>query len=126
MWTARRILALLVAVSLALLPAAGHANMAAKATMPAAGHMATHDMAMEDMTMSAMDDMDCCPHKSQHPHKAVDDCATALGCVLCVGFLAPVLTDLVSPVLLTSSAILFVSTPFDSQTGSPPFRPPRV
>jgi hypothetical protein len=126
MSTARRIFALLIAASLAMLPAAGHAGVAVKPVDIAA----TDDVGAHDMSamhgVAAMDDMDCCPHKSHGSDKAVDDCAAMAGCILCVGFLSPVLADLVSPVPLTSSAIPFISTPLNSQTGSPPFRPPRV
>jgi hypothetical protein len=118
---ARTILALLTAVSLALLPAAGHAGVAVKST----DMSAMSDMAAMD-EMAAMDDMACCPHKSHPADKAMDDCASMVGCILCFGFSGPVFSDIVFPPLLTSVAIAFASTPFHSQTGSPPFRPPRV
>jgi hypothetical protein len=127
MSTGRRILVFLLAVALAMLPAAGHAGFAAVAADPAmtdtsAMHhgsaMHHHDVAMDDMA-------DCCPHKRHDSHKEVDDCATMAGCILCVGFLAPMDSALIYPVLPTGLAVSFAGTPLPSQIGSPPFRPPR-
>jgi hypothetical protein len=127
MRTGRNILALLVAVALAMLPAAGHAGVAATAAEPAMTDMSAmhHGAAIHDHD-AAMDDMaDSCPHKHHGSHNAVDDCATMAGCILCVGFLAPAQTEFISPVLLTSMEVSFANTPMHSQIGSPPFRPPR-
>jgi hypothetical protein len=111
---ARAIFAFLIAVSVAVLPAAGH-GVPLKPT----------DMA--DMSeMSAMDDMACCPDKTRPSHKAVDDCASMAGCVLCFGFLGPAPSAVVSPVFMTSTVMAFATNPFDSQPAHPPFRPPRV
>jgi hypothetical protein len=121
MSTARRILALLIAVSLAMLPAAGHAGIAVVTADAVAMDQSMHHM----HDMAAMDDMDCCPHKSHPAGKSVDDCATMAGCVLCVGFLGAVSSEIASPLLLTSSTSPFAGTPLDSHGGSPPFRPPR-
>jgi hypothetical protein len=127
MSTGRRILVFLLAVALAMLPAAGHAGYVAAAAAPAmtdtsamhhGSEMHHHDVAMDDMA-------DCCPHKHDGSHKAVDDCASMAGCTLCVGFLAPTDSALISPVLPTGAAVSFASTPLHSQIGSPPFRPPR-
>jgi hypothetical protein len=127
MSTGRRILVLLLAVALAMLPAAGHAGFAFLAADPAmtdtsAMHhgsaMHHHDAAMGDMA-------DCCPHKHHGSHKAVDDCASMAGCILCVGFLVPTDSTLISPVPLTGAAVSFASVPLPSQIGSTPFRPPR-
>jgi hypothetical protein len=112
---ARPILALLIALSVAVLPAAGHAGVPLKPS----------DMA--DMSeMSAMDDMACCPEKSHPSHKAVDDCASMAGCVLCFGFLRPTPSDVVSPIFAPSTVIAFATDRFDSQPAHPPFRPPRA
>src|SRR5262249_54466254 len=112
---ARPILALLIALSVAVLPAAAHVAMSGKT------------MDMSDATeMSAMDDMACCPDKPQPPHKSMDDCAAMVGCVLCFGFLGPASSDIASPVFATSAVIAFATDPFDSQPSNPPFRPPRV
>ena len=127
MSTGRRIIVFLLAVALAILPVAGHAGVASLAADPAMTGMSAmqhgsamhhHDIAMDDMA-------DCCPHKHPGSHKAIDDCASMAGCILCVGFLAPTDGTLISPVLATGAAVSFASTPLPSQIGSPPFRPPR-
>ena len=117
---ARAILAFVIAVSLVALPAAGQAHVAVK-PMDAP---ATHQMAAEDM--AAMDDMDCCPHKSDASHKMVDHCAAMVGCVLCTGFLGAAPSNLNFPLLISSRTVSSPSEPLPSQAGSPPFRPPRV
>jgi hypothetical protein len=120
MTIARAILACLIAVSLAALPAAGHAGGAVK-------HMqasAMDHMAIEDM--SAMDAMDCCPNKADTSHKTIDDCAAMAGCALCTGFLGVASASVIFPLLLSTAAFSSPSDPLPSQTGSPPFRPPRI
>ena len=117
---ARAILAFLIAVSLAALPAAAHAGVMIKPMHASAmDHMAAADM-------SAMDDMDCCPHKTDTSKKAIDDCAAMAGCVLCTGFLATAPSSLNFPLLLAARAYSPPSDPLPSQAGSPPFRPPRI
>jgi len=115
MLIARPILALLMALSVAVLPAAGHAAMS--------GKMADMANATE---MSAMDDMACCPGKPQPLHKSMDDCASMAGCALCFAFMGPVASHVAAPVFATSGVIAFAPAPFDSQPSHPPFRPPRV
>ena len=117
---ARAILAFLIAVSLAALPAAGHAGVAVKHMQESAmDHMGSEDM-------SAMDAMDCCPHKTDTSHKAIDDCAAMAGCVLCTGFLGAAPASVNFPLLLSTPAFSSPSDPLPSQAGSPPFRPPRI
>jgi hypothetical protein len=114
---ARAILALLISVSLAALPAVAYAGRAMD--MSAMGHMGTADT-------SAMDAMDCCPHKTDTSKKAIDDCAAMAGCVLCTGFLSAAVSNLNFPLLLSTAAFSVPSNPLPSQAGSPPFRPPRI
>src|SRR5260370_42287135 len=81
----RTIVALLVALSVALLPAAGGAGASAKPSQ-AAG------MSMEDMA-------DCCPPKANPCEKDMGDCGAMATCVLkCFGFVG------------TSAVIIFPST----------------
>ena len=110
----RTILALLVALSVAMLPAAGGAGVSVKSPEPA-------DMSMmEDMT-------DCCPHKANPCEKAMDDCAAMATCVLkCFSFAGTLSSIIVFPSAGAKMAAFFANNPFSSQTGSPPFRPPRV
>jgi hypothetical protein len=112
---ARPILALLIALSIAVLPAAAHVAMSGK----------TMDMA-DATEMSAMDDMACCPDKPQPVQKSMDDCASMAGCFLCFGFLGPAPSGIVSPIFATSAVIALARDPFDSQPAHPTFRPPRV
>jgi hypothetical protein len=106
----RTILALLIVLSVAMLPAAVGARIIVKSA-----------------DMSAMEDMDCCPHKADPCDKAMDDCASMATCALkCFSFAGTSFSNIVFP---SSSAKLPASiavNPFSSQTGSPPFRPPRV
>ena len=82
---------------------------------------------MSDMS-SSMDDMhDCCPHKKLPLEKAIGDCCSSMAtCSMnCFGFTGT--SSLIFfPLLLGSLTISLVSNPLYSQTGSPPFRPPRV
>ena len=110
-------LALLIALSVAALPAAGGVVAVAKSvemTSTAAAEMA------------AMDDMDCCPHKANPCEKGMDGCSSMATCALkCFSF-----TGIASPVVFPSYraqlSAAFGANPFNSQTGSPPYRPPRV
>ena len=117
---ARAILAFLIAVSLATLPAAAHAGVMIKPM---------HASAMDEMSaedVSTMDAMDCCPHKSDTSHKMLDDCAAMVGCVLCTGFLGATSSSLYFPPLLSTRAYSPPGDPLPSQAGTPPFRPPRI
>jgi hypothetical protein len=110
----RTILALLLALSVAMLPAASGAGVSVKSPEPV-------DMSMmEEMT-------DCCPHKANPCEKAMDDCAAMATCVLkCVSFAGTLSSIIVFPSAYAKMATFFAKNPFSSQTGSPPFRPPRV
>jgi hypothetical protein len=107
----RTILAFLIALSVAMLPAAG--GVSSKSPEPA------------DMSMT--DDMhDCCPNA--HPcDKAMDDCGTMATCALkCFSFAGTSSSIIAFPSISAAMTAAFVSNPFSSQMGSPPFRPPRV
>lgn len=108
----RTILALLVALSVAMLPAAAGAGVSVKSPAQA--------------DMSAMEDMhDCCP-KANPCDKAMDDCGTMATCALkCFSFTTSS-SIIVFPSICATMTAAFVGNPFSSQMGSPPFRPPRV
>jgi hypothetical protein len=110
----RTILALLLALSVAMLPAASGAGVSVKSPEP--------------MDMSMMEEMtDCCPHKANPCEKAMDDCAAMATCVLkCFSFAGTLSSIIVFPSACAKMATFFANNPFSSQTGSPPFRPPRV
>ena len=109
----RTILALLVAFSVAMLPAAGGAGVSSKSPAPAG--------------MAAMEDMsDCCPHKVSPCEKAMDDCGAMATCAhKCFSFLGTSAV-IVFPSAFAKVTASFAANPFSSQAGSPPFRPPRV
>jgi hypothetical protein len=108
----RTILALLIALSVAMLPAAAGAGVGLKSA---------------DMTdMSAMGH-DCCPPKADPCDKAMGDCSSMAACALkCFGFSAALFSTVVFRSILPSVAPQFESHLFRSQIGSPPFRPPRA
>jgi hypothetical protein len=110
----RAILIFLIALSVVILPGAGGAAIKVK---PAdMSHMS-----------SDMDDMDCCPHKKLPSEKAIDDCCSSMATcpMTCFGFVGTS-SLLVFPSLLGSAPVALASNPLHSQTGNPPFRPPRV
>jgi len=109
---ARTIFAVLIAVSVAMLPAASGAAFKLKPT----------DMtAISDMSVSEPMD-ECCPHPCD---KAVDDCLSMAACA-CFGFATTSFSQLVHPLVLASMIPEFAGGVFHSQAGHPPFRPPRV
>jgi hypothetical protein len=109
----RTILALLITLSVAVLPAAGGAGMSSKS--PAQADMS----AMEDMS-------DCCPHKASPCDKA-DGCGTMATCALkCFSFAGASSSIIVFPSSFAKVVAAVAGNPLSSQTGSPPFRPPRI
>jgi hypothetical protein len=108
---ARTIFAVLIGVSVAMLPAATGAAFKLNPT----------DMtAISDMVSEPMGD--CCPHPCD---KAVDDCLSMAACA-CFGFATTSFSQLVYPFVLASMMPAFAGGVFHSQTGHPPFRPPRA
>jgi hypothetical protein len=106
----RTILALLIAVSVAMLPAVGVAQL---------------DVKSADMTeMSSMEDMDCCPNKANPCDQA--SCPSMANCALnCFSFASPA-TIFIYPAMLADQLPLLQAGNLDPHSGSPPFRPPRV
>ncbi len=116
----RTILALLVSLSVAMLPAAAGAGVSSKSP-----HQA--DMSMtEDMSMP--EDMhDCCPPKANPCDHAMDDCGSMATCVLkCFSFAGTSSSFITFPASFAKMIAPLEHNPFSSQTGAPPFRPPRV
>jgi hypothetical protein len=113
---ARTIMALMIALSVALLPAAAGAGVDLKSADKSA-----------DMTdMSAMGH-DCCPPKADPCDKAMGDCSSMAACALkCFSFSAALFSTVVFRSILPSVAPQFESHLFRLQIGSPPFRPPRA
>lgn len=110
----RTILALLIALSVATLPAAGGAGVNSESPEPA-GMSVTEDVP------------DCCPHKANPCEKAMDGCAAMVACALkCFSFAGAASSIIVFPSPFANMMIPLAANPFSSQTGSPPFRPPRI
>lgn len=109
----RILLAFLIALSVAMLPVAGGVGAVMKSN--------------ETTEMAAMEDMDCCPHKTNPCDKAVDGCSSMAVCALkCFSFSGTLSSPVVFPSHVAQLNPVFGTNPFNSQTESPPFRPPRV
>jgi len=112
----RTILILFLALSVAVLPTA--AGAAASAAAKSAD--------MSNMS-SSMDEMDCCPHKNPSSEKATDGCCSSMAtCPMnCFG-IAGTSSLIIFPLLAGDLPFFLASNTLHSQTGSPPFRPPRI
>jgi hypothetical protein len=121
MHAGRAILVLLLALAVAVLPMKDGAALALKSA-----DMSDMATGMDHMS-SAMEEMDCCPHKKVPTEKAVPDCCSSIAtCPMsCFGFTGTS-SFTVFPLLLGSVPPSLASSPLRSQTSSPPFRPPRV
>jgi hypothetical protein len=116
----RTILALLIALSVAMLPAAAGARVSVTSA--------------DATEMSAMTDMlDCCPHiadtcdKANACDKAMADCGSMATCALtCFSFAGTSFSTIVFPSIAARMPAPIAAHPVSSQTSSPPFRPPRV
>jgi hypothetical protein len=117
----RIILALLITLSLVALPVAGSAVVVAKSTEMS-------DMAaMGGMDAAAMEDMDCCPHPTNPGDKAMDKSVCMAICALqCFALGGTAVSTIVFPFHQSRLSPTLNTNPFSSQTGRPPFRPPRV
>jgi len=111
---ARTILAVLIAASVAMLPMGGGFGFKLKS------QDATEISAVEPMH-------DCCLSKAKPCSQAVDDCGSMATCAMkCFNYSSDVSSPLVLPFTVANVIPLFDSIGFHSQTGNPPFRPPRV
>jgi hypothetical protein len=108
---ARTILAILIAASVAMLPMSRGFGFKQDAT-----------------EITAVEPMhDCCLPKAKPCGQAGDNCGSMGTCaVKCFNYSSDASSPLVLPVTVASVIPLFDSIGFHSQTGNPPFRPPRV
>jgi hypothetical protein len=115
----RTILAVVVAVSVAVLPATAGALPAAKAS----------ETSVVEVALSAAMPVDCDHHAPARDRgsRAADDCATMAACAAsCFNYAGTVVPG-VAPVPTASRLQPVVATALVvSKIGSPPFRPPRV
>lgn len=108
----RVIVALLVALSVAMLPVAG--GIAAPASVPSNSKLVT----------SAHD---CCDHDGMPSDDMTKDCQAAAGCASkCFSLYDGMFASPVPHPPVTRAKASFGTEPFRSQEGNPPFRPPRV
>jgi hypothetical protein len=115
----RIILALLVAISVAMLPIAGSASMAAKSSQ-------MHGISAAQ-SMSSSEDMSDCPHHAKHRGKSTCDRDCMASCALSFFGIAGMGSVAVAfPPLFASMVPPLASDPHRSRPGNPPFRPPRV
>jgi hypothetical protein len=116
----RTILALLVSLSVAMLPAAAGVGVSSK-TPDQADISMTEDVSMtEDMH-------DCCPPMANPCDHAMDNCGSMATCVLkCFSFAGTSSSIIVFPSTSVKMIAPLERNPFSSQTGAPPFRPPRA
>jgi hypothetical protein len=113
----RTILALLIALSVATLPAAGSAALVAKSA----------DMSESDVSMSESMSMQDCDHAVMPCHKGMDGCQSMAACALkCFNFSQSGVSILRFPLVLTDRLFASAEAPVPSQPSSPPFRPPRA
>src|SRR6516162_35829 len=114
MHVGRAILVLLLALSVAVQPMKGGAAIAVKST-----DMSGMATGMDHMS-SAMEDMDCCPHKKAPTDQAIPDCCSSMAtCPMnCLGFTAPSSVVIFSS-LLGSVPLSLASGPLRSQTSTP-------
>jgi len=116
----RTILALLIALSVAVLPVARGVAAVAKSTDM------THMMTMGDGDAVAMDDMDCCPHQANPGDKMDKSACMAICALACFTLGGTAVSTVVFPSHQARLGPALNTNPLGSQTGRPPFRPPRV
>jgi hypothetical protein len=120
---ARTIVAVLIAVSVALLPATRGFAVTAKSANAMAEMSTSDDATMSDMSI---DMSDCCP-KVNPCGKGTDDCASMAGCALkCFSFSNTAFSLVVFSSIPADLIAPYASAPLRSPASSPPFRPPRV
>jgi hypothetical protein len=103
----RTIFVFVLAFSVAVLPVGGGIAAPAASELTASTH-------------------DCCDH-DEMPINKMKDCQGAAGCVIkCFSVCGVVWSSLIAHPPLTGAALPFVAEAYHSQSGSPPFRPPRV
>jgi len=108
----RTILALLICVSVAMLPVAGGIAAPADAS------------SISEVVISAHD---CCDHDGMPVDNVIKDCQAAAGCASkCFSVCGVVFSSAIIHPPVTGAEPFFVTKNFRSQTGIPPFRPPRV
>jgi hypothetical protein len=109
----RTILALLVALSLALLPLSRPFAMASDETTAATEAVASQDHH--------------CDHDGMPGDRGMKDCQASADCAAkCANAYAVVFSGVMIPAPIGGMESSFISNPFHSLPASPPYRPPRI
>lgn len=117
----RTIFALVIAASVAMLPAVGGAGF----TLKSAGLTNMSDMADADMADTDMAD-ECCPHHTQ-PCKGMGGGRSMTDCALkCFNFSVSFASVMAVPQEHSGIVPPLTSLILPAQASIPPFRPPRV
>ena len=101
----------------------------AVATLPAVAGVVPTAAANVPASVAASEPMsDCCDHGSAPcEDKTKGNCASTFGCALkCFNFSAAQFSVVVFPLLFSENTPVRMDGVRPSETGSPPFRPPRV
>jgi hypothetical protein len=109
----RTILTFLVVLSLAMAPVAG------------AFAMQKDEVTASNVVVASAHD--CCDDEGMPADHVMKDCQASAGCTAkCFSFYALEFSAATLPSPIGGTKSYFASSPFYSQTGSPPFRPPRI
>ena len=120
MYVARTIMGLVMALSLALLPATGSVSAGAKSSEAAA----TFEAPVSAEMSAAMDD--CCPDHTKSCDQG-DRCPSMASCAHQSFSISNVaVSQFVYPSVPSGQLFALVEPAIPVHTGSPPFRPPRV
>jgi hypothetical protein len=126
---ARTILALLISLSVAILPAAGGAvaltASAPDVAAPQALQVDAAEAASEPMAMAEPMD-DCCDHGTM-PCDQGKTCASVLMCAMhCFNFTTVEAAVIIFPLTVAAKVLRPAESAVPSRIGAPPFRPPRA
>jgi hypothetical protein len=123
----RMILALVIAVSVAMLPTVGSATAVIGSTAQAASDVASTEMVMTSEMSAAMDD--CCPSQAKKAlpcDQSSGQCPMAFCAAQLLSMASTAIFHFDFPILAGNPLPIPVDQVVALHSGSPPFRPPRV
>jgi hypothetical protein len=123
----RTILAMVIALSVAMLPAAGSATSMISSTAQAASEVAPTKIAMPSEMSAAMDE--CCPDQAKKAlpcGQSSDQCPMAFCAAQPVSMASAAIFHFDFPILAGHPLPIPADQVVSLHSGSPPFRPPRV
>ena len=120
----RGVLAAWIALSVAVGPATGGFAVASLAEAPKAGLPSESPQTSKTPQLSAAD---CCDHDGMPVDPMNNNCQAAAGCAAkCFSLYGVMFSGIVLAPEFGQPKPLMASQSLDSQTGTPPFRPPRA